>query len=334
MSEIPRLVDRFPQPNHRQLLASMVPPPRFADVAFATYRPDPRQPSQAAAVVALTAFAQRMCQPAAQGRLWWRRAPTPPEYRCGVYLDGPFGVGKTHLLASLWYEVAEPKVFCTFVELTLLVEAMGLQVAVDALADGRLLCIDDVELDDHGDAELITALLTRLTELGVSVAATSDSLPPDLEASRYSADDFLREMKGLAVQFDVFHIDGDDFCRRTAHAPISHSNEELETEAATKPGVVLDDFGALMAHLAALHPSRYGALLQDVTGVYLRGVHVVEDPAVGRLFAVFVDRLYDRSIHVMASGTPLDQVFADELLRSDHRKKYLRAIARLRELAQ
>ena len=36
------------------------------------------------------------------------------EMKPGVYLDGGFGVGKTHLLASLWHERPLPKYFGTF----------------------------------------------------------------------------------------------------------------------------------------------------------------------------------------------------------------------------
>jgi cell division protein ZapE len=333
MSEIPRLVDRFPRPNRRQLLASLVPPPRFAAVAFGTYQPDSGQPSQAAAVMALSSFASRWCQPAAR-RLWWRRAPPPPEYRCGVYLDGPFGVGKTHLLASLWHEVGEPKVFCSFAELTHVVGALGFNEVVEGLADSRLLCIDAFELDDRSDTELISALLLQLTQRGVSIAATSSELPAGLGANRFDADNFLAEIQGLATHFDVFRIDGDDYRRHSLSSEARpHSNAELEQTAAAESGYVLDEFGALMAHLATLDPSCYGALVQNVSGLCLRGVHTIDDPQVALPFVVLVDRLYDRCAPVMASGTPLDQVFVDELLRSGYRKKYLRAIFRLSELA-
>ena len=332
MSEIPRLVDRFPQPNRRQLLASLVPPPRFAAVAFSTYQPDPDQPSQAAAVMALSSFASRSCQPAAR-RLWWRRAPPPPEYRCGVYLDGAFGVGKTHLLASLWHEVAEPKVFCTFAELSHVVGALGFNVVVEALADSRVLCIDAFELDDRSDTDLMSALLARLTQRGVSIVATSSELPAALGMDRFDADDFLHEIQGLAAHFDVFRIDGDGYLHRTlSPGQTPHSNAELEKAAAARSGLVLDDFGALMAHLALVHPSHYGALVQDVSGVCLRGVHTIDDQEVALAFVVLVDRLYDRSIPVMASGTPVDQVFAGQLMRGGFQRKYWRAISRLREL--
>ncbi len=44
---------------------------------------------------------------------------------------------------------------------------------------------------------------------------------------------------------------------------------------------------------------------------------------------VLADRLYDRDIPVVASGVPLDKVFAPDMLRGGYRKKYFRAISRL-----
>ena len=48
-----RLVDRRPSLGADELLARFVPPPRFADVRFSTYRPDPAHPSQGDALTAM-----------------------------------------------------------------------------------------------------------------------------------------------------------------------------------------------------------------------------------------------------------------------------------------
>ena len=64
-----------------------------------------------------------------------------------------------------------------------------------------------------------------------------------------------------------------------------------------------------MAHLSSLHPSRYSALVDGVSLVGLTDVHPVADEAAALRLVVFVDRLYDRQIPVVASGDPLDQVF-------------------------
>ena len=49
---------------------------------------------------------------------------------------------------------------------------------------------------------------------------------------------------------------------------------------------------------------------------------------------VLIDRLYDRSIPVRASGAPLDAIFTPEMIRGGYRKKYLRATSRLLALAR
>lgn len=51
------LCAREPRVAAERLVAEMVPPPRFDSVRFATYVPDPEQPSQTEAVTVLSAFA-------------------------------------------------------------------------------------------------------------------------------------------------------------------------------------------------------------------------------------------------------------------------------------
>ena len=89
-----------------------------------------------------------------------------------------------------------------------------------------------------------------------------------------------------------------------------------------------------MDHLARVHPSRYGALLDGVDRVHLTGVRQLTDQADALRLVVLVDRLYDRDIPVVASGVPLDDVFADDMLRGGYRKKYFRAVSRLAALAR
>ena len=196
-----------------RLVAEMAPPPRFMEARFSTYNPDPEQPSQAEAVRVLEAFAATLGRTggtgstasgaagsAGQKKRWFARsAPAAPAGPGGIYLDGGYGVGKTHLLASLWHAAPGPKAFGTFVELTNLVGALGFQQAVRALSGHTLLCIDEFELDDPGDTVLVSTLLSRLAEAGVKLAATSNTLPGKLGEGRFAAADFLREIQGLSL---------------------------------------------------------------------------------------------------------------------------------------
>ncbi|MFD3475726.1 MULTISPECIES: cell division protein ZapE [unclassified Streptomyces] len=324
-----------------RLVAEMVPPPRFDSVRFETYIPDPNQPSQTEAVRVLSGFAAGLGGAHASGsgkRRWFAKKPAAPTGPRGVYLDGGYGVGKTHLLASLWHATPaapEQKAFGTFVELTNLVGALGFQQTVRTLGEHRLLCIDEFELDDPGDTVLVSSLLGKLVDAGVALAATSNTLPGKLGEGRFASADFLREIQGLSAHFRPLRIDGDDYRHRgLPEAPAPFSDEQVTKAAYATQGASLDDFPHLLGHLARVHPSRYGALTDDLNAVCLTDVQPVPDQSTALRLVVLADRLYDREIPVLASGLPFDQLFSEEMLNGGYRKKYFRAISRLTALAR
>jgi cell division protein ZapE len=333
------LTDRRPEIGADELILALVPPPRFDAVRFSTYVPNPDEPSQAAAVTDCSEFASRVSTAAARKpksklRAWFGGEPaeTGP---MGMYLDGGFGVGKTHLLASMWHAAPSPKAYGTFVELTNLVGALGFREALTRLSAHRLLAIDEFELDDPGDTTLVARLLGELTEAGVHVAATSNTLPDKLGEGRFAADDFLREIQTLSRRFTVVRVDGPDYRHRgLPDAPPPVSAEALEASAEAHAGSTVDDFDALCKHLSSLHPSRYGRMLAGVSMVHLRDVHPAGDQSVGLRLVAFADRLYDSAIPVVVSGEPLPALFTEEMVNGGYRKKYLRAISRLTALAR
>lgn len=332
MSNAPRIADRRPDVSVERILADLVPPPHFRCVSFDNYIP--ADPTQEAAREALRAFAQRIDRPAAKKRGLFRRA-APPEGRAGVYLDGGFGVGKTHLLASLWQSVDGPKTYGTFVEYTNLVGLLGFHRAVDVLKVNSLVCIDEFELDDPGDTVLMSTLLGQLVDAGVSLAATSNTLPEKLGEGRFAAEDFLREIQGLSAHFDVLRIDGEDYRHRgSPEAPAPWSTAQVHDAVAQIPGSTCDVFPELMNALPRIHPSQYGALIEGIPLVGWEEVRTISDQAQALRLVVLVDRLYDRDVPVVASGVPLDQLFAEPLLRGGYRKKYFRAISRVVALAR
>jgi cell division protein ZapE len=327
-----RLSSRNPRVSKDRMVAELVPPPRFAEVSFDSYVPDPAQPSQKEALEVLRGFADHLHRPTPRKGLF-RKSPEPTGPG-GVYLDGGYGVGKTHLLASLWHAAPEPKLFATFVELTHLVGALGFHEAVTALSSYRLVCVDEFELDDPGDTVLVSTLLRNLREAGVRLAATSNTLPGKLGEGRFATADFMREIQGLAASFDSVRIDGEDYRHRgLPKAPDAWPTDEVHRRAEAE-GASLDHFRDLTRHLADVHPSKYGALLDGVRLVCLEDVHTVADQAVALRLVVLADRMYDRDLPVVASGVSLDEMFAPDLLEGGYRKKYYRAISRLDALAR
>ncbi|MET0735257.1 MAG: cell division protein ZapE, partial [Microbacterium sp.] len=218
---IVHLADRTPQLSGAEMVASLVPPPQFADATFDSYRADPAFPSQQAAKDALMVFSG-VGAPAARGGMF-RRAKRGPEPKPGVYLDGGFGVGKTHLLASVYHAMpARRKYFGSFIEYTALVGALGYKNTVELFRGADLLCIDEFELDDPGDTMVMTRLLGELVTSGTRLAATSNTPPNALGEGRFAAQDFLREILAMAASFETLRIDGTDFRHRAVdgHAAV------------------------------------------------------------------------------------------------------------------
>lgn len=318
-----RLVDRIPSLTGAQMLAELVPPRQFTGATLESYRPDRDYPSQGAAVAAMRHFLTS----AQKAKLFSRKKA--PVAKPGVYLDGGFGVGKTHLLAALWHQTAGRKYFGTFIEYTALVGAVGYAPAVQLLKGATLVCIDEFELDDPGDTRLISRLLSELVVSGTKIAATSNTPPNALGEGRFAAQDFMREIDSLAAKFETIRIDGLDYRRRDtgAHAV---AVDDADAAISAVPGVVtLDSFDGVLKHLAGVHPSRYVKLIEGIDAIALTGVHEFTNQTDALRFVAFVDRLYDAQIPVYAEGTPLDAVFPEDMLNGGYSKKYLRAVSRL-----
>lgn len=338
MASVEHLTDRAPKVSVDELLDGFYPSPRFKDVSFSSYRPDPNQPSQAAAVRGLGRFAETVNEPEPSGlkKLFGARKA---ESRAGIYLDGGFGVGKTHLLASLWHATEGPKAFGTFVEYTNLCGALSFRKTVDSLSAYSLVCIDEFELDDPGDTVMMSRLMRELADAGVKLAATSNTLPGSLGDGRFAAVDFQREIQVLADQFDVLRIDGEDYRHRglpQPPAPLTESGLRDHVRNYSGNGGVLaeDDFGDLINHLAGVHPSKYRQLLEGVEAVAWHRVSTITEQAVALRFVVLADRLYDRDVPIFASGASFDKLFTDEMMHGGYMKKYYRAVSRLTALAR
>ena len=325
---IQRLIDRKPTISGEEIVAHLVPPRQFVTASVASYRPDTQYPSQAEAVAAVAAFGAEGTAPTRGG--WFRRKPVVDTLP-GIYLDGGFGVGKTHLLAALWHAAPGRKYFGTFIEYTALVGALGYAPTVALLTGASLVCIDEFELDDPGDTRLMSRLLSDLVATGTRIAATSNTPPNALGEGRFAASDFLREIDALAAQFVTLRIDGLDFRRRAMEGHATAISEaEFDATIATVPGIVtVDSFDEVLVHLASVHPSRYVNMVEGLSAVGLTDVHVLSSQVDALRLVAFVDRLYDAQVQVLATGLPLDQVFAADMLAGGYRKKYLRATSRL-----
>ena len=325
------LCDRHPVLSVEDMLRHFVPPAQFEAASLDNYVPDPAHPSQAEALESAKTFVGAVASARSSGWKFGGAKASQAPVKPGIYLDGGFGVGKTHLLAAMWHLMPGRSYYGTFIEYTALVGALGYRGAVDHLKGASFLAIDEFELDDPGDTMVMSRLLGELVASGTRLAATSNTPPAALGEGRFAAEDFLREITALADKFLTVRIDGEDYRRRDydGHAVVVAPGKVVSTLETLGDAVTLDQFGDVIAHLATIHPSRYVGLVEGLRGVAWTGVHQLHDQAAALRLVALVDRLYDARVAIVPSGVALDEVFDDTMLSGGYRKKYLRAVSRM-----
>lgn len=321
------------------LQLKLTPPPRFEHITLENYQPDPAHPTQAAAKAYLSDFIRRLNrQQNGLGRLL---RPFTAERIWGLYLDGGFGVGKTHLLAGTYHAFVGKKVYLSFTELMYLIGYLGLERAAAELSASRLICIDEFELDDPGNTTMALGFLERVFAQNAVVVTTSNTPPARLGEGRFAVQDFQREIAMLSSKFHILRIDGIDYRRRHFAAEPLHSTWHIARLAQlfsdyrpTAPRKKIYLSGQeLLKLLRQLHPMRYLELAEQLEAVFLEQLSPLTDQYDALRFVHFVDKLYDyRSKLFVARSVPVDQLFPEAFYGSAYAKKYLRCLSRLKEI--
>ncbi len=314
-------------------LPKFVPPPRFGLTSFENYQPQHLSQSEARNTVREFALSSRKRPPVFS---WpWQRTRANVSSR-GLYLDGGFGVGKTHLLAAAYHACdQDQKVYLSFQELVHVIGVLGMSKAKEELAGFELLCIDEFELDDPGNTLIVKTFLNHVFAQGGTVITTSNTLPEAQGQGRFNAEDFKREIQSLAANFTTLSIKGPDYRHRDHLAKFFGELElkQLEkTEVASGRKLRLT-WAELLKLLNSYHPIRYGDILRQLDKVYLYDVQTILDQGNALRFVHFIDKLYDLKVGLRASGDiTLEDIFDPSYRQSAYTKKHYRCLSRLSEL--
>lgn len=311
---------RNPQIVPSELIGELVPPREFSNSSFVNYRPDQNFPSQTEARDLAKSFVS-----GAKRSLFARNSSAALP---GLYLDGGFGVGKTHLLASMFHSYRGSKLFGSFMAFTSFVGALGFAKALETLSEYKFIAIDEFELDDPGNTMIMSRLINELSEKGTRFAATSNTPPNALGEGRFAAADFQREILGIGSKFLMVRVDGEDYRHRPVSAfAVTHSVEEVAAWCDSETAVA--SFKDLIVKLSQVHPALYGRLIAADRKLALTDVNMLTDQNDALRFVTFVDRAYELQLSIRSSGLPLTSIFPSTFLDGGYRKKYLRAISRL-----
>ena len=218
----------------------------------------------------------------------------------GLYLVGPVGTGKTHLLASI-YRALHPGVPCAFVHSSQLFRATERpEDYARALADRvRVLLIDEVELDDPAAEVRLLGVLKTLRRLGVTVAATSNAEPEKFVSAAFGRDRLERFIsEEFRRQYRVVFVGGDDFRQRMSKAGQAWIGPSRATRAAMQrrfDGFEGSKRWLLFPNLLRLATETERTVLaRDLAapdGLFIEGIHVDGTDSALRLLRI-VDDLY------------------------------------------
>jgi cell division protein ZapE len=341
---IDRLAEIDTELSLSDLVSSFVPTPRFARVSFENYRPTPSEPSQAAARDRLRHWVDGLNAPAPTGLvrfLPFVRSPSRPAR--SLYLDGGFGVGKTHLLAATYHAARVPKLYLSFAELTYTIIQMGLADSIAEFRKYDLICLDEFELDDIASTRMAATFLAGVMEGpgAARVVTTSNTPPLESGRGRFAAAEFRREIGQIAERFDVLRIEGEDYRLRAHPGPhaevLAPSAEALRARFRSyvpSTGAKLRTTHAdLLDHLARLHPIRYARLLDPLDTIFVEDLAPIRDQDQALRFVHLVDKMYDLRVGLAASSRcALPDLFAPEYRDRGYAKKYRRCLSRLHEV--
>jgi len=284
-----------------------------------------------------------------------RRLVVHPELPRGVYLWGGVGRGKSFLMDSFYLclpLVRKRRVhfhhFMRDVHREL-EELKGREDPLAALAERiakryRLICFDEMHVNDIADAMIVGRLLGRIMDLGVVCCFTSNYRPDELYKDGLKRENFLPTIELLKTRLDVLHVDGGiDYRQRMLegvqvyHAPLGEAADralmenfkriaeveeefqELDVEGRVIPylhragGVVWFDFEVICGWGRSQHDyldlsKRFHTVI--VSGVPRMGLKLAEE---ARRFTLMVDVFYDNRVKLIVSAdAPPDKLLRIE----------------------
>ncbi|MEL7310122.1 MAG: cell division protein ZapE [Pseudomonadota bacterium] len=310
-------------------------------------------PAQLRVIQALDAIGAAVASQKPTGwRFWEKRS-----HIRGLYIWGSVGRGKTFLMdlfaASLSTEHVQRKHFHRFMSdvhdalAALKHQSDPLKAVADKLtAESSVLCLDEMHVNDIGDAMILGRLFEHLFDLGVCLITTSNVPPDGLYKDGLQRARFLPAIALLNENCEVLELVGghdyrlevlgagdtyfvsEDACRDwakerftalTSGASLSEQSIEvlgrqIETEGRA-PALAWFSFQALCQ--TARSQLDYISLAKRHHTIILSCVPMLrtEDDNAARRFINLVDEFYDRQVNLLISAAaPINELYAGDKL--------------------
>jgi len=256
-----------------------------------------------------------------------------------IYIDGGFGVGKTHLLASIINSYRGSSLFISFSELMYLIAYFNLLPTVEKLSKFDLVLLDEFELDDPGDAMMGINFVRELNKTNSIIITTSNTTPTNLGGRKFDILVFKERIGKLADYFNLFVIDGEDY-RVSKHPRIEYNAShktlrDLYNEYKVKNRKKLYvKFDELISRLSDVHPVRYMNFNNTVDAIFIENLRKFTDDELLDVlrFIYLTEVIYYGSIDIFIStNIDLWDIFSDDLKNGKFKTKIMRCLSRISE---
>ena len=327
-------------PSFEKLLKQNAIPPKFKNCTFDNYFPDKRYKSQKIVKEQLMEFIKRLEQfriKKSRPRFFrgFYKSPKPKN----IYLDGIYGVGKTHLLASLANRYSGKSLFLSFSELTYIIAFYKLKSVAEKITEKfDLILIDEFELDDPGDAMMGINFIREVDKTDSVIVTTSNTLPTQLGARKLDILLFKDRIGSLIKSFETYIIDGEDYRMSIKKTEFNSLYEDIETAFKSyktkEKAKLIVDFEDLLAKLREVHPFRYNQLSYSLDALFIKNIRPFSEDEISDAlrFSHLIDTLYYGDVDIFISGyCNLSNLFHPELKDGKFRTKIGRCLSRLSE---
>ncbi len=271
-------------------------PARFGEVSFDSFQTEQEdsQPEQIKLLV--EGFADIPDRPSR-----WSLRRSQPRSSAGLFLVGPPGVGKTHLLASAYRAATGPKLYASFDELVAAAGPLGMADLLELLDQHQFVCIDEVVLEDPGNITMLVTILQRLLADYTRILATANMPPDEAGGPNGWVQSFNRELGAITTSFEIHRLSGRD--RRLAPTIGGHSDDR--NHDADNGRVLKIKWHGLVGLLTRTHPMYDAAWLERIDRIVVEDqIQQPDDKDRALRFIRFIDRVYDRDVSLSAKAPP------------------------------
>lgn len=309
----------------------LIPHPKFKDCTFENYMDDKNYPSQAMLKDRLMEISMSEKKKAKFSLFKKKKTKISKN----IYIDGKYGIGKTHLLSACFNMFKGTKAFMSFLELTYFINFLGLDKTIEHFKNIDLLLLDEFDLDDPATTRMVARFIDSINE-ETTIVTTSNRLPRELGGGKFDVTMFEKELGIISKTFDVVTIEGKSFRINLGAWKAIYINEkfdELFKNYESNKHKTITDYSNLIEKLRENHPFKFFVIPKECDAVFIDKFQPIQNINDAIRFAIFIDYCYYHNTKLFFRGSLKDNIFPDEIMNTSFKRLFLRCNSRLDELA-